>query len=287
MIKQLKTLVLAIGLVAGLSLASTSFAAKPKEAAPAAAPAAAAPAPEAAAPVAAPAPAPAAAAVAPAGEHDDNPYGLGAVWAQGDIVAKGTLLILVLMSMGSWYVIITKFFEQSKAAKFAKAAQDSFWSAASLRQGADGLAEDSPFRFIAEKGLESANKHTGLLGAVDFNTWSTQSIQRAIGNVQSRMQDGLAVLATVGSTSPFVGLFGTVWGIYNALVKIGMSGQASIDKVAGPVGESLIMTAIGLAVAVPAVLGYNWLVRRNKAIMEDVNAFGSDLHSVLLASSNK
>ena len=286
MIKQLKTLVLAIGLVAGLSLASTSFAAKPKEAPPAAAPAAAAPAPEAAAPVAAPAPV-AAAAVAPAGEHDDNPYGLGALWAQGDIVAKGTLLILVLMSMGSWYVIITKFFEQSKAAKFAKAAQDSFWSAATLRQGADGLAEDSPFRFIAEKGLESANKHTGLLGAVDFNTWSTQSIQRAIGNVQSRMQDGLAVLATVGSTSPFVGLFGTVWGIYNALVKIGMSGQASIDKVAGPVGESLIMTAIGLAVAVPAVLGYNWLVRRNKAIMEDVNAFGSDLHSVLLASSNK
>ena len=282
MIKQLKTLVLAIGLVAGLSLASASFAAKPKEAAPAAAPAAAAPAPEAAAPVAAPV-----AAAAPAGEHDDNPYGLGALWAQGDIVAKGTLLILVLMSMGSWYVIITKFFEQSKAAKFAKAAQDSFWSAASLRQGADGLAEDSPFRFIAEKGLESANKHTGLLGAVDFNTWSTQSIQRAIGNVQSRMQDGLAVLATVGSTSPFVGLFGTVWGIYNALVKIGMSGQASIDKVAGPVGESLIMTAIGLAVAVPAVLGYNWLVRRNKAVMEDVNAFGSDLHSVLLASSNK
>ena len=286
MIKQLKTLVLAIGLVAGLSLASASFAAKPKEAAPAAAPAAAAPAPEAAAPVAPPAPA-AAVATAPAGEHDDNPYGLGALWAQGDIVAKGTLLILVLMSMGSWYVIITKFFEQSKAAKFAKAAQASFWSAKSLRQGADGLAEDSPFRFIAEKGLESANKHTGLLGAVDFNTWSSQSIQRAIGNVQSRMQDGLAVLATVGSTSPFVGLFGTVWGIYNALVKIGMSGQASIDKVAGPVGESLIMTAIGLAVAVPAVLGYNWLVRRNKAVMEDVNGFGSDLHSVLLASSNK
>jgi len=281
MIKQLKTLALAIGLVAGLSLASASFAAKPKEAAPAAA--APAPAAEAApaAPVAAAAP-----AAAPSA-HEENPYGLSALWAQGDIVAKGTLLILVLMSMGSWYVIITKFFEQSKAAKFAKAAQDSFWSAASLRQGADGLAEDSPFRFIAEKGLESANKHTGLLGAVDFNTWSTQSIQRAIGNVQSRMQDGLAVLATVGSTSPFVGLFGTVWGIYNALVKIGMSGQASIDKVAGPVGESLIMTAIGLAVAVPAVLGYNWLVRRNKAIMEDVNAFGSDLHSVLLASSNK
>ena len=284
MIKQLKTLVLAIGLVAGMGLASTSFAAKPKEAAPAAAAPAAAPE---AAPAAPAAPVAAAAPAAAPSAHEENPYGLSALWAQGDIVAKGTLLILVLMSMGSWYVIITKFFEQSKAAKFAKAAQDSFWSAASLRQGADGLAADSPFRFIAEKGLESANKHTGLLGAVDFNTWSTQSIQRAIGNVQSRMQDGLAVLATVGSTSPFVGLFGTVWGIYNALVKIGMSGQASIDKVAGPVGESLIMTAIGLAVAVPAVLGYNWLVRRNKAIMEDVNAFGSDLHSVLLASSNK
>ena len=284
MIKQHKTFILAVGLVAGLGLASTSFAAKPKEAAPAAA----APAPAAEAAPAAPAAAPVAAEAAPApSAHEENPYGLGALWAQGDIVAKGTLLILVIMSMGSWYVIITKYFEQSKAAKFASAAQETFWKASSLRQGADGLAEDSPFRFIAEKGLESANKHTGLLGAVDFNTWTTQSIQRAIGNVQSRMQDGLAVLATVGSTSPFVGLFGTVWGIYNALVKIGMSGQASIDKVAGPVGESLIMTAIGLAVAVPAVLGYNWLVRRNKAVMEDVNAFGSDLHSVLLASSNK
>ena len=283
MIKQLKTLVLAIGLVAGMGLASSSFASKTKEAAPAAAtPAAAAPAAEAA-PAAPAAPV----AAAPASAHEENPYGLSALWAQGDVVAKGTLLILVLMSMGSWYVLITKYLEQSKAAKFAAAAKESFWGASSLRQGADGLAEDSPFRFIAEKGLESANKHTGLLGGVDFDTWTARSIQRAIGNVQSRLQDGLAVLATVGSTSPFVGLFGTVWGIYNALVKIGMSGQASIDKVAGPVGESLIMTAIGLAVAVPAVLGYNWLVRRNKAIMEDVNAFGSDLHSVLLASSNK
>ena len=285
--KQIKTWLLSIGLAAGLALASNSFAAKPKEAAPA--PAAAAPAAAAEttpAPVAAPAAAVAAnAAEAQAGE--DNPYGLSALWAQGDIVAKATLLILVLMSMGSWYVIVTKLVEQSKNMRFAKAVQDGFWTAGTLRQGADTLHEDSPFRFIAEKGLESATKHTGLLGAVDFNTWLTMSIQRAINNVQSRMQDGLAVLAAVGSTGPFVGLFGTVWGIYNALVKIGMSGQASIDKVAGPVGESLIMTAIGLAVAVPAVLGYNWLVRRNKAVMEDVNAFGSDLHAVLLATPKK
>jgi len=218
---------------------------------------------------------------------EENPYGLAALWSQGDLVAKGTLLILVLMSMGSWYVIFTKFAEQSKLNKQAKAAQESFWTASTVAQGKDTLEEGSAFRFIAEKGLEGASKHTGLLGAVDFNEWVTMSIQRAIGNVQSRMQDGLAVLATVGSTAPFVGLFGTVWGIYHALVKIGMSGQASIDKVAGPVGEALIMTAIGLAVAVPAVLGYNFLVRRNKAVMEQVNAFGSDLHAVLLGSAKK
>jgi biopolymer transport protein ExbB len=238
-----------------------------------------------AADAAAAASAPVAAAAAAAAE--DNPYGLGALWAQGDFVAKGTLLILVIMSMGSWYVIFTKLAEQSKLNKQAAAAKESFWSANTVAQGKDTLAEDSAFRFIAEKGLEGASKHTGLLGAVDFNEWVTMSIQRAIGNVQSRMQDGLAVLATVGSTAPFVGLFGTVWGIYHALVKIGMSGQASIDKVAGPVGEALIMTAIGLAVAVPAVLGYNWLVRRNKAVMEEVNAFGSDLHAVLLGSAKK
>jgi len=220
-------------------------------------------------------------------ESVENPYGLGALWAQGDIVAKGTLLILVLMSMGSWYVIFTKLSEQTRVMRYARAAQNNFWNAGNVRQGADGLEADSPFRFIAEKGLEGASKHTGLLGSINFNDWVTMSIQRAMNNVQSRMQDGLAVLATVGSTAPFVGLFGTVWGIYNALVKIGMSGQASIDKVAGPVGESLIMTAIGLAVAVPAVLGYNWLVRRNKVAMEEVHAFGADLHAVLLGSAQK
>jgi biopolymer transport protein ExbB len=122
---------------------------------------------------------------------------------------------------------------------------------------------------------------------VGFNDWVTLSIQRAIERIQSRLQGGLAFLATVGSTAPFVGLFGTVWGIYHALTAIGVAGQASIDKVAGPVGEALIMTAIGLAVAVPAVLGYNWLVRRNKSVLDDVRAFGSDLHSVILASASK
>jgi biopolymer transport protein ExbB len=220
-------------------------------------------------------------------ELGENPYGIKAVWAQGDFVARATLLILLVMSMSSWYIVVTKLLEQAKLNRQAAAVQDSFWQSASVRQSTDTLAVDSPFRFIAEKALDGASQHAGLLGAIDFNTWVTMNIQRAMTSVQSRLQNGLALLATVGSTAPFVGLFGTVWGIYHALVSIGMSGQASIDKVAGPVGESLIMTAIGLAVAVPAVLGYNWLVRRNKIALESVHAFGNDLHGVLLATAGK
>jgi biopolymer transport protein ExbB len=214
---------------------------------------------------------------------EENPYGLKALWSQGDWVNKGTLIILLIMSMGSWYILVTKFMEQRKQAQQAKAAQDQFWAADSVAQGAELLANESPYRFVVDASLEAGKKHEGLRGAVDFSTWTAQSIERAVGNVQSRMQEGLAFLATVGSTGPFIGLFGTVWGIYNALVKIGASGQASIDKVAGPVGEALIMTAIGLAVAVPAVLGYNFLVRRNKAAIEQLRDFGSDLHTVLIS----
>jgi biopolymer transport protein ExbB len=169
----------------------------------------------------------------------------------------------------------------------AKAAAEKFWSAGSVQQGAEALEAGSPFRFLADAGVEASKKHGGLLEHVPLSDWITMSISRAVDRVQSRMQDGLAFLASVGSTAPFIGLFGTVWGIYHALVRIGVSGQASIDKVAGPVGEALIMTAIGLAVAVPAVLAYNWLGRRNKNVMDEVRAFGADLHSVLLASSAK
>ncbi len=208
------------------------------------------------------------------------------MWEHGDFVAKGTLFIMIFMSLGTWYIIAVKLWEGRNIRRQAEAASKSFWSAGSVRSGADTLQKDSPFRFIAERGIEATQKHDGLLGQIDLSTWVTMSIDRAIGNVQSRMGDGMAFLATVGSTAPFIGLFGTVWGIYNALVRIGVSGQASIDKVAGPVGEALIMTAIGLAVAVPAVLGYNFIVRKNKLVMDDVRAFGSDLHSVLLASAN-
>jgi biopolymer transport protein ExbB len=179
---------------------------------------------------------------------------------------------------------VRKLIAQGRMGLQARSANEKFFKANTVRQGAEALEKESPYRYIAEAALEATRKHDGLIGQVDLNTWVAQSIERAVGMVHSRTQEGLAVLATVGSTAPFVGLFGTVWGIYNALVRIGASGQASIDKVAGPVGEALIMTAIGLAVAVPAVLGYNWLVRRNKVAMDTVRAFGSDLHTVLLAA---
>jgi len=232
-----------------------------------------------------PAPAPAAPLTATVSKESvDNPYGLSALWLQGDFVSRGTLIILVIMSMGSWYIIFTKVFEQSKLMRSAKAATESFWSAGSIKKGSDGLAEASAFRYIAESGLKASDHHEGtLVETIDKHTWISMSIQRSVENIQSRLQDGLAFLATVGSTAPFVGLFGTVWGIYHALTAIGVSGQASIDKVAGPVGEALIMTAFGLAVAVPAVLGYNWLIRRNKGAMESVRTFSGDLLNVLLA----
>ncbi|MGY0194848.1 MotA/TolQ/ExbB proton channel family protein [Leptothrix sp. BB-4] len=222
----------------------------------------------------------AATAVAP-----DNPYGLAALWNGSDVVARLVLLLLAVMSVGSWYVIVIKLIEQNRIGRHAREAQSGFWSATDLPQGIAALDAASPFRALASSGVEATRKHDGLLGQIDLNTWVTMSIQRAIERINSRLQGGLAFLATVGSTAPFIGLFGTVWGIYHALTAIGVAGQASIDKVAGPVGEALIMTAIGLAVAVPAVLGYNWLVRRNKAAMDEVRAFAGDLHAVLLAQA--
>ena len=229
------------------------------------------------------APQPPAAPAVSTREAVDNPYGLGALWAQGDLIARGTLLILMLMSLGSWYILLTKLRDSLKVMGEAKAARAGFFKSASLADGVATLKEGSAFRFIAESGVDAGRHPEGALTEnIDRNTWVSMSVQRAVDTVQSRLQDGLAFLATVGSTAPFIGLFGTVWGIYHALTAIGIAGQASIDKVAGPVGEALIMTAIGLAVAVPAVLGYNWLVRRNKVAMESVRGFAADLHGVLM-----
>ncbi|HEX2605523.1 MAG TPA: MotA/TolQ/ExbB proton channel family protein [Oxalicibacterium sp.] len=215
----------------------------------------------------------------------DNPYGITALWNGSDFVAKGTLLILLGFSIGSWYVIIAKLLAQRKLNRQARDTDRTFWDAGSVRQGLATLENGTPFHFISTLALKATEHHSGLLEHVDYNTWVVQSLQSSVDTVRNRLQDGLAFLATVGSTAPFVGLFGTVWGIYHALTAIGVSGQASIDKVAGPVGEALIMTAIGLAVAVPAVLGYNLLVRRNKAALERVQGFSSTLHAVLLSSA--
>jgi biopolymer transport protein ExbB len=236
-----------------------------------------------AADAAAPAPAAAPAATV-AKEEVANPYGLEALWRQGDFVAKGTLIIMIIMSIGTWYIVFTKLIEQRKLMKAADAVGDSFWKASSMKQAAATLDDGSAFRYIAEQGVKADEHHEGtLVEAIDRHTWISMSVDRAVGNINSRLQDGLAFLATVGSTAPFIGLFGTVWGIYHALTAIGIAGQASIDKVAGPVGEALIMTAFGLAVAVPAVMGYNWLIRRNKTAMERIRAFSGDVHNVLLA----
>ncbi|KLN57415.1 MotA/TolQ/ExbB proton channel family protein [Variovorax paradoxus] len=220
---------------------------------------------------------------AKAAAPDRNPYGLDALWNESDYVTKIVLLLLVSMSAGSWYVMVVKLLEQTRMNRQARSVP-AVWKSPTIKHGAENLEAGSPFRFVAEAGVEASQKHSGLLEHVDLNDWVAMGITRATDRVNSRIQNGLAFLATVGSTAPFVGLFGTVWGIYHALTAIGIAGQASIDKVAGPVGEALIMTAIGLAVAVPAVLGYNWLVRRNKGVIDEVRAFGNDLHAVILST---
>ncbi len=248
--------------------------------------AAATPAPATTAPEAASAALPPPAAAAADHETVSNPYGLDALWKGGDFVARFVLILMLIMSAGTWYIMIVKLIDQTKLFKQARIANQKFWTASSIPDGLAQLKPGTPFWYIAERGTAASQHHEGtMVEQIDRSTWISLSVNRAVDEVNSNLQGGLAVLATVGSTAPFVGLFGTVWGIYHALTAIGIAGQASIDKVAGPVGEALIMTAIGLAVAVPAVMGYNWLVRRNKGGMERIRAFSSDLHSVLLSGA--
>jgi biopolymer transport protein ExbB len=215
-----------------------------------------------------------------------NPYGLLPLWVNGNGVTRFVLVLLILMSLGSWFIIFVKLWDQSKLKKSAKIVEKQFWTAPSIKDGVERLKKGDDFRFIAEDGLRAVSHHDGrLTDRIDLHEWITMSLQRATEAVNGKLSGGLAFLATVGSVSPFVGLFGTVMGILQALIAIGVAGQASIDKVAGPVGEALIMTAIGLAVAVPAVLGYNWLLRRNKGIQDDIKNFSSDLHAYLVGGA--
>jgi biopolymer transport protein ExbB len=222
----------------------------------------------------------------PVADTTENPYGLIPLWVNGNAVTRGTLIVLIIMSLGSWFIILTKLWDQRALRKSAAAVEKGFWTAPSLKDGVEKLKKGDDFRFIAEDGLRAASHHEGrLTDRIDLHEWITMSLQRATEAVNGKLTNGLAFLATVGSTAPFVGLFGTVMGILNALIAIGVAGQASIDKVAGPVGEALIMTAIGLFVAVPAVLGYNWLLRRNKGIQDSLKNFTADLHAYLVGGA--
>jgi len=236
----------------------------------------AAPPPAAAAPAVSPPPA---AAAAP----KENPYGLRQLWegqnGKADWVARGVMIILAIMSIGTWYIFFMKYWEQSRVIGQAKQVERRFWSSNNLNEGIDKLAKNSVFRTVAESGVRASSGGSGI---VNSNDWIAMALNRQLEEINARLQGGIAFLASVGSTAPFVGLFGTVWGILNALLAIGVSGQPSIEKVAGPVGEALIMTAIGLFVAVPAVLLYNLLVRRNKVINEKLRSFASDLQTYLV-----
>jgi len=284
-----KKLTIAAAIVAMTSLSAVApvFA---QPAAPAADQAAApAPADQAAAPAAAPADQ-AAAPAAPAGDaaakvnaaDQSTPYGLKHMVENGDWISRTILAVLVIMSAGTWYIFFTKWIEQQRILGQANQVEKKFWTSATLNEGVDKLPKNSVFRGIAEAGLKASTGGTSLVG---LNDWIGMTLTRQLEDANARLQGGIAFLGSVGSVSPFVGLLGTVIGILNALIGIGVAGQMSIDKVAGPVGEALQMTAIGLFVAVPAVLLYNYLVRRNKVITEKMRAFAGDLQAYLISKS--
>ncbi len=220
----------------------------------------------------------------------NSEFGLVNIWVQGDLVIRGVAILLVGMSVASWMVIIIKAMDIVRYKSFARHADD-FWHSEDLPAALEKLGSNpmNPFRQLAIEGREAAAHHRNtkahLHDALDVSDWITRTLRNTIDEVTARMQSGLAVLASVGSTAPFIGLFGTVWGIYHALMSIGTSGQATIDKVAGPIGEALIMTALGLAVAIPAVLGYNALVRGNKSVLLILNSFAHDLHAYFVTGA--
>jgi biopolymer transport protein ExbB len=221
-------------------------------------------------------------AAAPAAEAASNPYGLIHIFERGNPVQLGILAVLIIMSAGTWYIAFMKYLEQGRILNQAKVLEKKFWTAATLSEGIDKLPKNSVFRAVAEAGQKASLGGTTLVG---LNDWIAMSLTRQMEDANARMAGGVSFLASVGSTSPFVGLIGTVWGILEALISIGVAGQMSIDKVAGPVGEALIMTAIGLVVAVPAVLLYNLLIRRNKIITEKLRGFAGDLQAYLITKS--
>jgi biopolymer transport protein ExbB len=289
MISKKLTIAAALVLMSGLGFvpaaAQNTAPPAPAMAAPSGAPATgAAPAGGTMAPAATPAPAAAPVITPPAASNapTENPYGLGDIVAKRNPVSITILVLLGIMSVGTWYIFFMKYFEQSRVLNQARTVEKRFWTSGTLAEGVDKLPKNSMFRSVADAGIRASQGGTSLVG---LNDWIAMSLTRQLEDANSRLQSGIAFLASVGSTAPFVGLFGTVWGILQALIAIGVAGQASIDKVAGPVGEALIMTALGLGAAVPAVLLYNYLVRRNKVINEKLKGFAGDLQTYLITKS--
>ncbi|MFM6854775.1 MAG: MotA/TolQ/ExbB proton channel family protein [Sphingopyxis sp.] len=204
-------------------------------------------------------------------------YGFVAALTEGGPVTWATFSVMVIMFVGTLYILFTKLFEQNKVMAQGRAMQTAFWRAPTIAEGMSKLEKNSAYRQIVEDGLRAQADHGKLADPVESHDWMHGTMERSQNHINSKLAGGLSFLATVGSTAPFVGLFGTVWGILTALVKIGAAGQASIDTVAGPVGEALIMTAVGLVVAVPAVMAFNWLQARNKAISRDLSTFANDV----------
>lgn len=208
---------------------------------------------------------------------------------QADGVAKTILVLMMLASVTSWYLILTKAISNWRSRKRSDAFLDFFWNAPSLDVVAAHLEHQhpvEPFSHLAYHGIAASRHHerhgiNRLNEAGSSSDFVTRTLRKTIDEETANMESGLTILASIGATAPFVGLLGTVWGIYHALVAIGLSGAGTLDKVAGPVGEALIMTAIGLAVAIPAVLGYNFLVRSNRVTLSQLDAFAHDLFAFL------
>ncbi|MBN3765820.1 MotA/TolQ/ExbB proton channel family protein [Burkholderia sp. Ac-20365] len=222
-------------------------------------------------------------------------YGLANVWQQGDFVTRGILIALLLMSLLSWIVIVLKLWNVMRLSRIARATERSFWHAGNLEAGLHRLGGDvSPYSgnvllALALSGKEAIEHHqvtqSNLQHSMDISDWVTRCLKDTMDDIITHLQTGLTILASIGSTAPFVGLFGTVWGIYHALIAIGVTGEAGIDRVAGPVGESLIMTAFGLFVAIPAVLGYNALTRANKSLATQLNRFAHGIHAYFVTGA--
>jgi biopolymer transport protein ExbB len=224
----------------------------------------------------------------------ENGLGFAHFIAQSDAVGKGVLLLLLLLSVASWYLIVTKALANISAGKRAEAFLKKFWEASSLQEMQKTLSassDDNAFSDLARQALSVNNGNRSgvekLLAAGGMSEYLTRVLRNGIDQEATKVEHGLTVLASAGSAAPFVGLFGTVWGIYHALVQIGMSGQGTLDKVAGPVGEALIMTAVGLAVAIPAVLAYNSFTRRNRIWLAKLDNFAHDLYALVTVGDKK